>query len=109
MIDTNWSIEFQHAILAAALRGDLLNQISLDPELFRGREKGPTSPIQAVAEILVTFYTTYQKPPTLSEFRQLVSEASRTPARKEALDDVVAAVCTVELPDPANIRARVTQ
>lgn len=110
MIDTGWSLEFQHLILAAALRGELLNQIPLDPELFGSREKGPQSPIQQVAEILVTFYDTYARPPVLEEFRQLVAESARTPERKEPLDDVVAAILTIELPeDPTFIRDRVKQ
>lgn len=110
MIETNWSIEFQHLILASAIRGDLLRQVPLDPALFRARDKGPQSPIQQIAEILVKFYDTYGRTPVLEEFRQLVSESARGPERQEALDDVVASILTVELPeDPGFIRDRVKQ
>jgi len=110
VIDPKWSIEFQYLILAASLRGDLLRQIPLDPTLFQAREKGPKSPIQQIAEIAVTFFETYGRTPALEEFRQLVSEASGGPERREALDDVVAAVLTTELPEDATfVRDRVKQ
>jgi hypothetical protein len=110
MIETNWSYEFQHLILATALRGDLLRQNPLDPELFRGNAKGPKPPTQQIAEILVTFYESYDRPPALDEFRQLVTEASSGPERREALADSIALVLTAELPeDPTFIRDRVKQ
>lgn len=110
MIEANWSYEFQHLILASALRGDLLRQIPLDPELFRSRDKGPKSSVQQIAEILTAFFEQYARPPALDEFRQLVAEAATGPERKEALADTVALVLTAEIPEDVTfLRDRVKQ
>ncbi len=99
MIETNWSPEFQHLILAAALRGDLLRQIPLDPELFRPRDKGPKPPEQRVAELAVKFYEKYKTKPTLAEFDQLLAEARFGPERVPEIADVMAAVRAAPVPE----------
>lgn len=100
MIETGWSSEFQHLILAACLRGDLLREVPLDPELFRGGEKGGVAPTQQIAEILVQFYTKYARPPVLDEFRLLVTEAGKgRPERADLLQDSVALIMTTPLPE----------
>jgi len=99
VIETNWSPEFQHLILAAALRGDLLRQIPLDPELFRPRDKGPKPPEQRVAELAVKFYEKYKTKPTLAEFDQLLAEARFGPERVPEIADVMAAVRAAPVPE----------
>jgi hypothetical protein len=99
-MDTNWSADFQHLILAAALRGDLLREVPLDPELFRSRDKGPLLATQVVAEILVKFYASYNRAPSRVEFEKLVADAGKgQPERAEALADVVALIMTAVVPD----------
>jgi RecA/RadA recombinase len=111
VIETGWSTDFQNLILAAALRGDLLREVPLDPELFRGGEKGGVAPTQQIAEILVAFYTKYARPPVLDEFRLLVDEAGRgRPERSELLQDTVAQIMVANLPeDSVFLRERIVR
>jgi len=99
VIETNWSPAFQHLILAAAIRGDLLKQIPLDPGLFSPRDKGGRTPEQQVAEIAVKFYEEYKTKPTMAEFKQLLVEARPGPERQVVLDALVAEILTVEVPE----------
>lgn len=111
MIEPGWSNEFQNLILAAALRGDLLRDIPLDPELFRSREKGPLLSNQIIAEILVKFYGQYSRSPSREEFEQLIDEAGTgQPETRESLADTVAQIMTVALPeDTLFLRDRVVK
>lgn len=93
-----WNRELQHLILAGYLRGDLFTKTPLDPDVFRGRVKGPQLGPEQMAEILVSFFETYNRPPSTEEVRQKIAEGNRTPERAEAMDGLLADVLAVELP-----------
>lgn len=91
----DWSEQFQRLVLAAAVGGDLLGQLPLDPALFGPiKPAGPTSPRQRLAELVVKYFTEYGARPSPESLSQLALEAARRlgPEERGALEVEVAAV-----------------
>jgi replicative DNA helicase len=87
---SDWTVEFRRTVVAAALRGDLLSTIPLDPEVFAGPDGAAQPPLQRIAQALVEYYDTYRTRPTDAIFSQLVADAC------ERLQDTERAVVTRE-------------
>ena len=105
-----WTFEFQQLVLACALRGDLLTQVPLDPELFGSLGGGPVSPHQHIATVIVDFFKEYGRRPAEAEFTQLLEESvsSFNSDQREVITRARATVQRVEPPeDPAFITDRV--
>jgi KaiC/GvpD/RAD55 family RecA-like ATPase len=109
----DWSVDFQRLVIAAAVRGDLLSVLPLDPEVFASAsERGPKSPRQRLAEAAVGYFAEYGARPTWAAFTQLVLEASARlgPEERAAVEREAGAVAEVVVPaDQAFLRDRVRE
>jgi hypothetical protein len=91
--DKIWAPDFQRLILAAALRGDLLQKIPLDPTLFGTYNGKLKTPRFLLAELIV-------KRPPLAEFKQMVADLgeSLSPEERSLLQSETAEVLAVPNP-----------
>lgn len=113
MSDAGWTAAFQRLVLAAALSGDLLETLPLDPEIFGStNERGPKTPRQRIAEALSEYFAEYRARPPLAVFRQITSDAARplSPEVRAEFTDEVEAVLATEVPaDQDYLRVRVRE
>jgi KaiC/GvpD/RAD55 family RecA-like ATPase len=111
--DAGWSVDFQRLVLAAAVSGDLLSALPLDPELFASAsERGPKSPRQRLAEAAVEYFAVYGAAPGRAAFTQLALEAAARlgPEELAAVADEAEVVLAVDVPaDQAFLRERVRE
>lgn len=97
-----WSADFQRLVLAAALKGDLLDKLPLDPALFGSdRERGPQSSAQRIAAALVDYHAKYGTRPSPEVFTQVIADAAASlgPEVRAVLVQEVADVLATSPPD----------
>ncbi len=111
MSTANWTEDFQRLVIAAAVGGDLLGQLPLDPALFGSLSPvGATSPRQRLAEIVVKYFGEYGARPSPQAFSQLALEvgAGLGPEERAGLESEAAAVLRIGAPtDQEFVRDRV--
>jgi hypothetical protein len=111
--DAGWSVEFQRLVIAAAVGGDLLRALPLDPELFASASaRGPRSPRQRLAEAVVEYFAAYGSAPARAVFTQLALDAALRlgPEERAAVAGEAEAVLAVAVPaDQAFLRDRVRE
>lgn len=109
----DWSEQFQRLVLAAAVSGDLLGQLPLDPTLFGPiASAGPIAPRQRLAELVVKYFEQYGARPSPESLSQLALEAASRlgPEERSVLEAETAAVLRLGAPpDQAFVRDRVLE
>jgi KaiC/GvpD/RAD55 family RecA-like ATPase len=107
----SWTEDFQRQVVASALRGDLLLELPLSPDLFgSSRENGPRSPRQRVVELIVKYFNEYGDRPSAATFTQVVADAGALlgPEERQALEDESVLCLATDPPeDPRFVRDRV--
>lgn len=113
MSEVNWTPEFQRLVLAAAVGGDLLDSLPLDPELFAtSRDRGPSPPRQRIAAAVAAYFAEYRARPSGEVFDQVMADTGRDlpPEERAELERESAAVRLTEVPeDQAYLRDRVRE
>jgi hypothetical protein len=111
--EANWSADFQRLVLAAAVKGDLLETLPLDAELFASaNERGPQPPRQRIATAVAAYFAEYRARPPAAVYWQLVADAGQrlSPEERGELTRESEAVAETEVPaDQEYLRAKVRE
>lgn len=96
-----WSEEFQRLVVAAMVRGDLLDRVPVDAGVFSSaNDRGATTPRRRIVDGVLRYFEQYGARPTPEILAQLAADAAERlgPEERRAVEDEASAILSVDPP-----------